>query len=181
MRVFAALAVPDAVADHVDGSVAPLRGRHQELRWSRPDGWHVTLAFLGEVEEDQVPRVVTAVERGVRVSDAGTIGLVLGRPGHFNRRVLWLSVDDEPGGTVARLGGAVQRAVVAADLPCDEKPVHPHLTLARTRGRARLPRSIVDDVPAIEAAWTVDRVLILRSHLGTGGSRYEELGAVLLG
>lgn len=180
MRVFVALEVPSQVTAVLEAAIAPLRQRYGDLRWARPDGWHVTLAFLGDVGEEDPPRVVDAVDRAVREAGAGRLSLALGDPGHFNRRILWIGVEERPTGAVRQLGRAVQARILAAGLPCDEKPVHPHLTLARTRGRGRLPRAIVDDVPGVEARWEVDRAVVLRSHLGAGGSRYEELAAVAL-
>lgn len=180
MRVFVALEVPSWVASQVDVAISPLRERHGELRWSRPAGWHITLAFLGDVGDGDPPWVTDAVERAARMVALDRLSLALGEPGHFNRRILWLGIEDEPSGGVRQLGSAVQDRVIAAGLPCDEKTVHPHLTLARARGRGRLPRTIVDDVPTVRATWQVDRAVVLRSHLGGGGSRYEELATVSL-
>ena len=50
MRLFVAVPVPDAVRDHVLDAVGDLRG-DERLAWTRPDGWHATLAFVGEVED----------------------------------------------------------------------------------------------------------------------------------
>lgn len=179
-RVFVAVGVPTHVVSAIDEAVAPLRDRYQQLRWTRPDAWHVTLAFLGDVEAGRVEAVEAAVRTAVDDVATGPVAVRLGAPGHFNRRVLWLAVEDEPDGALASLGAAVQRRLVAAALPCDEKPVHPHVTLARTRGRERVPRGAQDDLPHVEGSWEVESVSVLRSHLGEGGSRYEELAGIPL-
>ncbi|MDX1620837.1 MAG: RNA 2',3'-cyclic phosphodiesterase [Nitriliruptorales bacterium] len=180
LRVFVALPVPDDVVRAVDQRVGALRDRYPDLRWARPGGWHVTLAFLGDIPEGEVDTAREAVAAAVEETGSGAIELTVGEAGHFNRRVLWLGVEDQPSGAVARLGSAMQAAISSAGLPCDQKSVHPHLTLARTRGRSRLPRDITDDVPYVEATWTADAVEVLSSQLGEGGSRYEVLAEVTL-
>ncbi|MDX1658453.1 MAG: RNA 2',3'-cyclic phosphodiesterase [Nitriliruptorales bacterium] len=180
LRVFVALPVPEDVIRVVDDAVGALRDRHGDLRWSRPAGWHLTLAFLGQVDEERVPEVAAAVDQAVRQVDVGAIELSVGAAGHFKRRILWLGVDDQPGGAVAALGAAIQRSLLEAELPCEERPVHPHLTLARARGRGRLPRDLEAQVPSVAASWTAETVEVLRSHLGRGGSRYEVLSELAL-
>ena len=181
LRVFVALPVPDDVVRAVDEAVGALRDRHADLRWSRPEGWHLTLAFLGQVEEEQVPAVEAAVAEAAHQLDVGAIELTVGGAGHFKRRILWLGVDDQPGGAVSALAAAIQQALVEAGLPCEERPVHPHITLARTRGRSRLPGDLETQVPTVEVSWVAETVDVLRSHLGRGGSRYETLAELSLG
>lgn len=180
MRLFLALAVAGEVKARLAAALAPLSERADEVRWTRPESWHVTLAFLGTVDDQRVSDVVAATRRGTAQAATGPIRLELGAAGHFGRRVLWLGVVDRPDGSAARLGGALQDQLVAADLPCDPKPVRPHLTLARPRGQRRLPRELPGEVPAVTAAWEVGEVTLYRSLLGRGGARHEALAAAPL-
>ena len=63
MRLFVAVAVPAHAADELDGAVAPLRQSWPALRWTGRDAWHVTLAFLGEVNETVSTRLEPRLER----------------------------------------------------------------------------------------------------------------------
>lgn len=174
MRLFVALDVPDEVVERLAAAVAPVRARHPDLNWSATSSWHVTLAFLGEVEEGRLGEVVRVV--GPVAGEGRRIDLRLGDAGRFGRRVCWLGVVDDPAGEVALLGGRLQAALGEARLPVDAKPVHPHVTLARARGRRGvLPRHLVDDVPRVAGRWTADEVVLYRSHLGDGAPRYEPL------
>lgn len=180
MRLFVGLPVPDDVRRAVDRAVAGTRERYEDLRWTRPDGWHVTLAFLGEVAATaDRPDPVAAV---TDVLTPVTVNVTepprhaeLGRPGRFGRTTAYYRVDDRPSGSIAALGAAVQAAVAGAAVPVDRREVHPHVTLARARRGQRLPSHLLDDLPAVDHAWATDRLVLYRSHLGAGGSRYEAL------
>jgi len=181
-RLFVALPVVPEVRAAVDEAVTPIRAGGDRVAWTHPDGWHVTLAFLGTVHASRVDEVVEVAGAAVRsVAAAGALGaslvlLQVGTPGTFGDRVAWLRVDDEPAGAVAALGSAVQQALAAADLPVDRKPVRPHLTLAR--GRRRLPGGFVDRLPTVDASWSVDRAVLVASILGKGPARYEEVASL---
>ena len=100
MRLFVAVAVPEHAADELDDAVAPLRPSWPGLRWTGREAWHVTLAFLGEVNETVSARLVPRLERAaarhpglpVRLGGAGAF------PGAARARVLWTGVQGEPRG-----------------------------------------------------------------------------------
>lgn len=196
MRLFAALAVPTAVVDTLDAVVAPLRAEHPELGWTTPEGWHLTLAFLGEVAEPV--DAVTAALTPVAASAPPEIRLSLTAGGHFGRRALWVGVRDDPPGAMRELGDRAQEALAVAGLPVDRKEVRPHLTIARARGVrrghdrrpdsgattggavvARLARAL----PTVEAGWIVRDLVVYRSVRSGGrqSNRYEPVVRLPLG
>jgi len=181
VRLFLALEVPGAVRDAVDAAVGPLRQRYPGLRWTRPDAWHLTVAFLGEVGERVAVSLHGALEP-VAGSVGGPIALRVTEPGRFGARVLWLGLSDRPEGTVAGLGERLQAAAADAGIAVDRKQVRPHLTLARGRDPdARVTQTVVAACPVVDASWEVGEVLLVRSHLGGGPARYETLAALPLG
>lgn len=173
-RLFLALPLTEdarqGISHHLRRALAhPLPGRVV-----RPENWHLTLRFLGEVEEtaaDRVIREVDAADRGPAFTARwGSLG-AFPRPRRAN--VLWVGL--ERGAEEAeRLAAVVEEAVEAAGFPPEERPFRSHLTLSRLRPD--------QDVSAVLAAVTpvgldmaVDRVVLYRSHLGPGGPRYEEV------
>ncbi|MGH3404855.1 MAG: RNA 2',3'-cyclic phosphodiesterase, partial [Streptosporangiaceae bacterium] len=66
MRLFVAIVPPPAVTAELEARTAPLRPAWPDLRWTGPEAWHVTLAFLGEVREEVVPELSTRLERAAR-------------------------------------------------------------------------------------------------------------------
>lgn len=173
-RLFVALPIPDHVRVLGEAAVAPARDAGPDLTWTRPGGWHLTLAFLGEVPADQVPDVEAAVGDAVRAHGSGPIGCQVARADRFGGRTLYLAVADDPNDAIAALGDAVQTALTAADLPVTPRPVRPHLTLARGGRRgARVTDETVAAVAPVAAAWEADEVHLVRSHLGERPARYE--------
>lgn len=172
LRLFVALPVPDHVRVLATAAVAPARDLAPDLTWTRPDGWHVTLAYVGDVPAAAEPAIARAVADAAAAT--APIDLRLGAAGRFGRHALWLAVRDDPAGAVAALGVAVQAALLADGLPVDERPVRPHLTLARgARGRgAAVDDRVVDAFESVEVGWSADAVDLVASVRGDGPARY---------
>jgi 2'-5' RNA ligase len=147
-------------------------------RWAAPDRWHLTLLFLGGVPEDRVPPLVAAA--GDEVGAAPAMTLRLARAGRFGpmRRpqVFWAGLD----GDVEPLVDLAQRLAGAAralDLPVEERPFHPHLTLGRWPPRRPADGSLPERLAGYAGpAWPVTEVRLMESHLGKA-ARYETVGA----
>lgn len=175
MRLFVGLGVPDDVTDGIEAALGEVREAHPDLNWTTPASWHVTLAFIGDVDDADREAVEAAVGEGVERAGVGPIELSLDAPGHFGHRVAWLGVRDRPSGAVAEVGERIQERLADAEVPVDRKEVRPHLTLVRARGRGgRLPRGLVEQLPEVEGTWTATEAVLYRSHLGRP-VRYERL------
>jgi RNA 2',3'-cyclic 3'-phosphodiesterase len=179
VRCFVALPVPAHVRALVAAATAPARERSGDLTWTRPEGWHVTLAFLGNVDADRVD----AVGHVVAGITAGTapIACELGEVGRFGHRALWLGIDDDPAGAIARLGEDLQAALAAADIQVERREVRPHLTVARAKRRGTDLASATEAVAPVGAGWEADAVELVRSELGDGPARYTAIGSWHLG
>lgn len=174
MRLFVAVVPPAAVLDSLAAAVDPVRD--DEVRWTLADGWHVTLAFYGEVAEATISDVSTRLTRGARRHTP--FELHLAGAGRFGRAVLWCGVrgDVDPLRRLAATAAAVGRRVGVAD---DDRRYRPHLTLARSPGDGADLRRYVAALAAYEGpAWTVERIALVQSHpSATAGrpARYETL------
>jgi RNA 2',3'-cyclic 3'-phosphodiesterase len=179
VRCFVALPVPAHVRALVTAATASAREAGHELTWTRPEGWHVTLAFLGAVPVADLEQVGCLVA-GV-ASAAAPIACEVGEVGRFGRRALWLGVEDDPVGAVARLGDELQTALVASGYLDEERSVRPHLTVARTSRRGGDLEAAASAVAPVRAGWEADAVELVRSDLGDGPARYTTIGSWLLG
>lgn len=158
MRLFVAVRPPDAVLDVVGGLRRPER---DGVRWTTRPQWHVTLRFLGEVD-DPAP-VVAALEAAPLVRCAATVGP---RVAALGRGVVMAPVTGLD---------ALAEGVVAATAPFGRPPearaFRGHLTLARVR---RGPvRDLVGE--GIDLRFPVEDVRLVRSRPGPGGSRYDDV------
>jgi 2'-5' RNA ligase len=146
-RLFVAVTPPPRVIAVVASAVAELRasqpGGDQAVRWVAPDRWHVTLAFLGSVNEALRPELE---RRLARVAGRhGPIEVTLGDAGRFGDRVLWVAA---AGPGLAELARGVRRAAGRAGAaPADEdRRFRGHLTVGYARPHQRiggaLPRTL---------------------------------------
>lgn len=179
MRLFVALPFTDAAREDLAAQLTD--PGHPGWHWTRAETWHVTLAFLGQVEEQRVEQVEREVAAAAGRAP-GPVTLSVGEVRPVGRRMIWLDLDDDPPGVVVELGEGLQEALAAAGLPVDRKPVAPHVTVARWRGRGRrAPSSARPSVPAVELSWTAAETVLYRSRLGREGARYEALAVESLG
>ena len=173
-RLFVAVELPQGVRSAIDDASAPWRRSLPAFRWTRPDALHLTIAFIGGVDGDQVAAIEAEVEAAA--AELAPVPTGLTRFGMFpergGARVLWVGLDDPHGG-LQRLA-TVAAIALEGFLEAQGRPYHPHITIARSRRRATVPATFQDDqVPA--ARWTIDALTLFRSHLGAGGPLYERL------
>lgn len=174
-RRFVALPLPQVVRDGVASALPPRdTGSARGLRWARPDGWHVTLAFLGKLADAQVGAVAEAIADGVASVDPVPDRLRVDGAGRFGRKVLWVGIDDEPSGSLVALAEAIREEIAGLGVAIDRKPLSPHVTLARA-GRRAVAAADVEACrpPADSLTWRPNAVELWRSRLGEGPARYE--------
>jgi 2'-5' RNA ligase len=148
------------------------------VRWVRPEALHVTLRFLGDIDPARVAPLASGAER--ELAGLRPFSLRLGPlellPSPRRPRVVALGL--EPEAKLAELAAAVERAVVAEGFAPEARPFRAHLTLGRVRDR-EAPAVAGVAVPAEEFA--VEEVVLFRSELSPGGSRYTPLARVRVG
>jgi 2'-5' RNA ligase len=179
MRLFLAIAPPAAVLDELDALVGPLRARQHDLRWTDRGAWHVTLAFLGQVDEPTAARLLPPLELAARrhhqvrlaFSGAGAF------PAADRANVLWSGLSGDCA-ALAQLAESMAAGASGVGTPPPDKGrrFQPHLTLAR----CRLPADVTGLVAALAGyhgqPWTADRIHLVRSRLGaTERPRYTSL------
>lgn len=186
MRLFAAVLPPEKqlteLAPVVD-RLAHLPGA-DALRWTSRPGWHFTLAFMGEVDDELLPDLHERLARAAHRTPP--FGLRLHGGGHFGRSVLWTGAAgdlDEMRLLAERADAAARRAGVPMD---EHRRYHAHLTVARSRASTDLRPFVTTLAPFEGTRWQVTDMTLIRSNLPTGGPpgeqpRYETVGTWPLG
>ena len=171
MRLFVGLAVDEAVKETLERLTLRLRAKDDGLRWSTPDQWHVTLVFLGDVDDAARTRLVRELA-GVRQP---ALTLRMKQLGVFER-VGILHAEVEVSAELLRLYEGVASAVRQVGLEVEDRPYRAHVTLARSRNREgrktieRLRRSA--EQQRLSARWEAEEFLLYESQLSPSGSKY---------
>ena len=174
-----AIALPAAAAGELDSAVAPLRLAWPELRWTGRDAWHLTLAFLGEVDEELTGKLGDRLERAA--ARHARLSLSLGGAGAFptaaRARVLWTGIRGDRRGLAALAASVAAGARRAGVPPTQEgRRYQPHLTLARCRAPADVQTLVATLGGFAGTPWTASEIYLIRSRL-QDQPRYETLGA----
>lgn len=131
-RLFVAIDLPDSVK----GEIAALTRRLAGVRLVKPEQLHLTLRFIGEVEE----QAMLAIKDSLATVTSPPLTLSLSGAGYFPRgthpRVLWIGLT--PDDLLLQLQIRIERAVRAAGIPGDARPFTPHITIARSKDAGRL-------------------------------------------
>jgi 2'-5' RNA ligase len=186
MRAFIAIDLPAGLRDGLAAVQGRLKRAGADASWPRPEGIHLTLKFLGELADAQVPVLMQALAPAVAavtrfplaVAGVGTFP-----PAPAPARVVWLGV----AGAVDRLldlQSATERAAIAAGLAADPRPYTPHLTLGRIkriRSRDQWRRGLQEVASVRLPEFEVAAVALIASDLRPSGAVYRELGRAPLG
>jgi 2'-5' RNA ligase len=171
-RLFVAVVVPPAVLDVVDALPRPIV---EGLRWTTREQWHVTLRFLGAVDDvTGVASVAGVADELHSVRGASAVAAMGPQVARFGQRVLQVPVtglDD--------LAAAVVGATSSIGIPPEDRPFSGHLTLARVRGRRHVDLRPLVGAP-VGASWPVAEVCLFESHLHPEGARYDVVERVPL-
>ncbi len=170
MRLFVAVSPSaDALADLADGlAAAQTLDTTGALRWSRPDTWHLTLAFLGEVPDEGLPALRARLERAGRRHAEHEVAFR--GAGKFDGRVLWIGLDGARS-ELRALAQSVQAAARRTGIAGEDRPYRPHLTVARAATPSDL-RPYVESLRDYSGpAWPVRSYALIRSQLGQGPGR----------
>ncbi len=174
MRAFVALELPESFVDEVASLASTLEGAI-EGRFMPRENYHMTLAFLGDVDEAAIERAISALNeactntRPVRIASNG-----LGKFGRASDATLWLGVAENS--ELMALAEAARESLAARGVAFDPKPFKAHITLAR---RARIPKGSLPPVAFPEPALAA-RVTLFKSTLDRQGARYKVLYSVEL-
>jgi 2'-5' RNA ligase len=185
-RVFCAIELPQAARSLVLQHLARLREAVPDAKasWARDANLHLTLKFLGEIPKASVADFSSSASRAVAGLAAFSIRLEQTGvfPKHGPARVLWIGIEDSSG-KLGELHWQLENEAMKENFEKDDRPFHPHLTIARVRqpqhAGALATAHKQMEFPPIEIA--VSELLVIRSELSSAGSKYTVISRHRLG
>ncbi|MEV6075145.1 MULTISPECIES: RNA 2',3'-cyclic phosphodiesterase [unclassified Streptomyces] len=182
VRVFIALAPPDHAKEELARELRPAYDTHPDMRWNRIEDWHITLAFLGELPAGTVP-ILRPPLAGL-AAQRPSPRLALRGSGTFDDRVLWSGIEGDLD-ELHSLAADVRAAVRSCGVTFEDRPLRPHLTLARAR---RGDRSSAGEIAErftgfTGGRWPAERLHLVGSNVGRsrGPIHYRDIEAWALG
>ena len=185
MRLFFAIELGDELQDLLEETTAPLRAEAPELAWVGREKRHLTLKFLGEVEEADVSRLIAAADRAAarHVPLEMSVREIGAFPNFRRARVVWVGVEQDA--RLELLHHDLEHACEEEGFEVEGRPFRPHVTLARVRAPvsvdrlralARAARSV-----RVGATVRVEWIALFESTLAPAGARYRRVHAAPLG
>ncbi|MFQ5442902.1 MAG: RNA 2',3'-cyclic phosphodiesterase [Thermodesulfobacteriota bacterium] len=175
IRLFVAVKLPEKLLEMIGSLQAGLkRGfNFKRVSWARPAGIHLTLKFLGAVDESRIDEITGALQEAAAHSSPFTLETcaVSGFPNISSPRVLWLGIKESTG--LMELQKAVDGSLAAIGFERDSRPFRPHLTIARIRSpeeRRPLGALAIKLERDIFIEFRVDSFILFRSRLTPGGA-----------
>ncbi len=175
MRTFIAIDLDPELKTTLLGLIRTLKATGADIRWTQPGGLHLTLKFLGEVDEGQaaaVKKVLAEVAArhtafALRLEGTGAF------PGDRNPRVLWAGFSEAP--ELLALQDELDRELEKQDFARENRAFHPHLTLGRVKGPDRVRNALIElDKHQQETfgGMTVRKLTLFESRLHPEGAEY---------
>jgi 2'-5' RNA ligase len=183
IRAFIAIEIHHAVIQRIFAAMDELRQRISGIRWNSPNNCHLTLKFLGDIDERQIEPIGQVLQRDLSLFprfaiNAKGLGVF---PDAKRPRVLWVGIEGKP---LAALAEKVEKALASVGFAEEKRKFTPHLTIGRWRQFRRSDNDLTDAL----AQWqerdfsgsTVHEVVLFQSILSSSGAEYRRLKAVPL-
>jgi 2'-5' RNA ligase len=184
LRLFVAIELPHDVLAALEATQGQLRAQGLGgLRWVRPEGIHLTLKFLGDIEETKVEPIAHALERALCPFPRFTINVKsLGVfPDGKRPRILWVGLE---GNRLSALALAVEKALEPLGFSPEGRGFLPHLTVGRWQRFEAPAKAFAEELKPWQShefgESNVTEVIFFRSELKPEGAFYHPLKVVAL-
>ena len=186
IRSFLAFELPPEILKEITRISGDVKKSGLEAGWVKPGNIHLTVIFLGDVDEKDIAGIVSCVDNVVGNFKPFDISLGgMGMFGDMRRpRVLWMGLDGEIK-RLAAMRDRLQKPLEPFGIKQEDRPFRPHLTLGRFRRPVKdksLLKRTIDQYKNISGpGGKLDELILFKSQLKPGGSIYTKLHTWLLG
>ena len=183
IRTFIAFDTPRSIREKMLNLQSELKSTHASVRWESMDKFHVTIKFLGGVDEAILPNVISTIERSLQLyrSFDVTYESLGAFPNTKRPRVVWIGCKNTDG-TVQRIKDVLDQSLRPFGFEIEDRVFHPHVTLGRVKSPERisdLTRMLENRTFEPEPA-TIGGILLMKSVLKPAGAEYSVLRDIRL-
>lgn len=178
MRVFIAIELPVEIKTELATLQNELRQARADVSWTKPENFHLTLKFLGEVAEPQIADITNAC--GDAAASVSAFSLRLQNTGVFPNlkqpKVLWVGLTGEDN-ALQQLHRQVEEHLQALGFAKEARAFKPHLTLGRVKSLTNIAAATAKLLmyPLPEVSFQAHELIVMQSQLHSAGSIYTPL------
>jgi 2'-5' RNA ligase len=180
-RVFVAIELPTEFRKIIANYIENLRKDFTNLRigWDKEEKLHITLKFLGEIDETQLSKLNKSIEKIAR--QVSKFQLSINQTDAFANKILHLIISDESQ-NLLKLNDLLQNECEKFGIEKERRKFSPHVTLARIRepnsAKQLVKKHLQNEIETMQ--FEVNKIVIYESKLQPKGSLYYKLGEVKL-
>ncbi len=184
IRIFIATEVSDRIANEIANIQDRLKDSADRVSWVKPGNIHLTLRFLGDIEENRMEEIYRAMLQSVSGIDPHDISVkgIGVFPNLNNPRVIWLGVVDEE--KLKIIYKALERELCMVGFEKEDRNFHPHISIGRVRylSNKRAFKERIEGLNGIELGnLIIDKILLYKSELKPSGAIHTRLKEAKLG
>jgi len=179
IRSFIAIELSPTIKAHIEEIQNKLKSSTSDVRWVRPEGMHLTLKFLGNIEEEKISALSDVVTQCT--SDITSFSLTVHTLGAFpnekNPKVIWVAASDDSG-NLSTLQQTLEYRLSTMGFKVEKRAFSPHLTLGRLKspkGKKELCNNLSDHKQLECGTFEAREVCLFKSELKPRGAIYTKL------
>lgn len=183
IRTFICIELPASLKTRLEALEIELQKQTStRVSWVKPTNIHLTLRFLGDVAEDQVPKIKSCIERVcLEVKSFTLTASQLGAfPSLQKPRVFWVGIKD-PTNTLLIMQKKIEQELIASGFGKADYPFSPHLTIGRVKeGNGQDITAKLSQMEFAPETFSVKEVIVMRSDLKPTGAVYSKIALINL-
>lgn len=187
MRTFIAIELPQEVKDSLSRLQEQLKTSQADVKWVSPQNIHLTLKFLGEVDESKLEKIGEILE--TLKADKAPFCMRLSSLGAFPKtnypRVIWVGIDKGDSET-KEIAKFMEEKIARLGIPPEDRPFSSHITIGRVKsglnreGLVKKLNESVNHFGQADLEFSVTKITLFKSTLTPKGPAYEILKEVSL-
>ena len=183
IRTFICIELPDSIRTKLGEIQTEMKTLGSSVRWTRSDGIHLTLKFLGDVEKQNIEQIVEQTIEASRIHSPAKIEVKESGafPDFKKPRVFWIGVHD-PNGALARLQMAIDTKLDKIGFKKEQRRFSPHLTIGRVKSHDGLNATsrALEEMNIEPMTFLAKQVVVMQSQLQPKGAVYTPLHIIKL-
>lgn len=182
MRTFIAIELSPDLKKRLASLEEQLKSSEADVKWVKPENIHLTLKFLGEIDEKQLEEVSKIIQEAANKNKSFYIRLA--SPGAFPKlntpRVIWVGIDKGDSET-KQIAKVLEEEIVKVGIPQESRPFSTHITLGRVRSGKNCEKLVknleylANNSPQDSPEFMVTKITLFQSTLTPSGPVYEVL------